>query len=151
MRSQLDCVDPRLPGTGVFDLKTRAVLPIRLDLMNYGEYSGYTLKTLQGPLESFEKEYYDMIRAAFLKYSFQCRIGNMDGVLVAYHNTDTVFGFQYISLTEMDDRLFGAEGRGDRVFEKCVKLLEVLVQEATEHFPKQVRTFFPLHFQTEAR
>ena len=35
MRSQLDCVDPRLPGTGVFDIKTRAAVPIRLDILNY--------------------------------------------------------------------------------------------------------------------
>ena len=35
MRSQLDGVDNRLPGTGVFDIKTRAALPIRLDLMNH--------------------------------------------------------------------------------------------------------------------
>jgi len=35
MRSQLDCVDPRLPGTGVFDVKTRAAVPIRLDLLNF--------------------------------------------------------------------------------------------------------------------
>lgn len=35
MRSQLDCHDHRLPGTGVFDLKTRAALPIRMDLFNY--------------------------------------------------------------------------------------------------------------------
>ena len=35
MRSQLDCQDPRLPGSGVFDIKTRAALPIRLDMMNY--------------------------------------------------------------------------------------------------------------------
>ena len=35
MRSQLDCYDPRLPGTGVFDIKTRACLPIRYDRANY--------------------------------------------------------------------------------------------------------------------
>lgn len=35
MRSQLDCLDPRLPGTGVFDIKTRAAVPIRLDILNY--------------------------------------------------------------------------------------------------------------------
>lgn len=35
MRSQLDCIDNRLPGTGVFDLKTRAAVPIRLDMLNY--------------------------------------------------------------------------------------------------------------------
>lgn len=35
MRSQLDCYDSRLPGTGVFDIKTRAALPIRLDNLNF--------------------------------------------------------------------------------------------------------------------
>lgn len=35
MRSQLDCVDRRLPGTGVFDIKTRACLPIRMDILNF--------------------------------------------------------------------------------------------------------------------
>ncbi|KAG2336896.1 Pet127-domain-containing protein [Suillus weaverae] len=137
-RSQLDCVDPRLPGTGVFDVKTRAAVPIRLDLLNFEENSGYLIRTLHGPLESFEKEYYDLIRSAFLKYSFQARIGNMDGVFVAYHNTARVFGFQYVSLEEMDARLFGqdvkpagdsAPTRGARVFEKCMKLLETVIDE----------------------
>lgn len=35
MRSQLDCQDHRLPGTGVFDLKTRASASIRMDLLNF--------------------------------------------------------------------------------------------------------------------
>jgi hypothetical protein len=35
MRSQLDCQDDRLPGSGVFDVKTRACLPIRHDRGNY--------------------------------------------------------------------------------------------------------------------
>jgi hypothetical protein len=35
MRSQLDCADPRLPGTGVFDIKTRACVPIRFDRANW--------------------------------------------------------------------------------------------------------------------
>jgi hypothetical protein len=42
--------------------------------------------------------FYDMSRAAFLKYSMQVRIGDMDGIFVAYHNTARIFGFQYISL-----------------------------------------------------
>ena len=68
MRSQLDCVDHRLPGTGVFDIKTRAVMTIRHDILNFEEGSGYQIRTLQGFVESFEKEYYDLIRSAFLKY-----------------------------------------------------------------------------------
>ncbi|KLO16780.1 Pet127-domain-containing protein [Schizopora paradoxa] len=137
MRSQLDCHDRRLPGTGVFDIKTRAAISIRLDSLNYKEGSGYLLRTLQGPLESFEREYYDMIRSAFLKYSFQARIGNMDGIFVAYHNTARIFGFQYIPLTEMDARLFGGENRGDRVFEKCVGLLEAVAREISSCYPNQ--------------
>ena len=35
MRSQLDCQDSRLPGTGVFDLKTRACVTIRMDILNH--------------------------------------------------------------------------------------------------------------------
>ncbi|KAI9509215.1 mitochondrial protein Pet127-domain-containing protein [Russula earlei] len=137
LRSQLDCFDRRLPGTGVFDLKTRAVMSIRHDLLNFEESSGYQICTLQGLVESFEKEYYDLIRSAFLKYSFQARIGNMDGVFVAYHNTKRIFGFQYIPLSEMDARLFGDSAAGDAVFEKCLRLLEVVLEEATRELPCQ--------------
>ena len=35
MRSQLDCQDHRLPGTGVFDIKTRACISLRMDILNY--------------------------------------------------------------------------------------------------------------------
>ena len=35
MRSQLDCRDDRLPGTGVFDIKTRACISIRMDILNF--------------------------------------------------------------------------------------------------------------------
>lgn len=86
MRSQLDCQDSRLPGTGIFDIKTRAVLPIRIDQLNFQVWllphfkvirvtdhlakanSGYLIRKLTGRLESFEREYYDLIRGAFLKY-----------------------------------------------------------------------------------
>ncbi|KAG6877748.1 hypothetical protein C0993_004251 [Termitomyces sp. T159_Od127] len=126
----------RLPGTGVFDIKTRACLPIRMDLLNFEENSGYLLRSQTGKMESFEREYYDLIRSAFLKYSFQVRIGNMDGVIVAYHNTARIFGFQYISLQEMDEAIFGSgPGVGDRVFEKCVGLLEKVLEEAAACFP----------------
>ncbi|KAG7443094.1 Pet127-domain-containing protein [Guyanagaster necrorhizus] len=138
MRSQLDCQDPRLPGTGVFDIKTRACLPIRMDILNFKENSGYIIKQHYGVMESFEREYYDLTRAAFLKYSFQARIGNMDGVFVAYHNTERMFGFQYVSLAEMDSCLFGQiQGIGDRVFDKCVSLLEAISEEVVNCFPGQ--------------
>ncbi|PAV16908.1 Pet127-domain-containing protein [Pyrrhoderma noxium] len=135
MRSQLDCYDSRLPGTGIFDIKTRAAFPIRLDIMNYQENSAYQINSLHGKYYSFDKEYYDLIRSAFLKYSFQARIGNMDGVFVAYHNTSSVFGFQYVPLEEMDTCLYGVKTGGPRVFEKCVKLLEIISEEVVQCFP----------------
>ena len=139
MRSQLDCHDPRLPGTGVFDLKTRAALPVRMDIMNYKQHSTYLIRTMNGEIESFEREYHDLMRSAFLKFSFQARIGNMDGVLVAHHNTARIFGFRYIPLSEMDACLFGGEDRGEVVFEKCVSLLEEILMEVVGAFPSQVR------------
>ncbi|KAJ4491307.1 mitochondrial protein Pet127-domain-containing protein [Lentinula edodes] len=138
LRSQLDCHDSRLPGTGVFDIKTRACLPIRMDILNFEESSGYLIRKNSGLMESFEREYFDLIRSAFLKYQFQARIGNMDGVFVAYHNTARMFGFQYVPLEEMDERLFGsAPGVGDRVFQKCMETLELVSDEIIACFPSQ--------------
>ena len=62
----------------------------------------------------------------------------MDGVLVAYHNTARMFGFQYISLEEMEERLYGGPKRGDGVFTLCVKLLEAVGDEVVRCFPGQV-------------
>ena len=69
---------------------------------------------------------------------FQVRIGNMDGIFVAYHNTSRLFGFQYVPLPEIDERLFGSPEHGGRVFEKCVGLLEALAEEVVACFPTQV-------------
>ncbi|KAG8725960.1 hypothetical protein FRC12_023845 [Ceratobasidium sp. 428] len=72
-----------------------------------------------------------------LKYSFQARIGAMDGVFVAYHNTSRMFGFQYVSLKEMDERLFGGYEGGERVFRACLGFLEVIAEQVTSCFPEQ--------------
>ena len=62
----------------------------------------------------------------------------MDGVFVAYHNTERIFGFQYIPLSEMDARLFGKSASGNAVFEKCMQLLEAVLEKATHELPCQV-------------
>ncbi|KAF8682508.1 Pet127 protein [Rhizoctonia solani] len=129
--------DSRLPGTGVFDLKTRAAISVRRDVWNIEIGSGYQIRSTTGPLESFEREYYDLCRSAFLKYSFQARIGAMDGVFVAYHNTSRMFGFQYIPLQEMDQRLFGSHEGGERVFKACLGLLEIIADNVISKFPGQ--------------
>ncbi|PWN54077.1 Pet127-domain-containing protein [Violaceomyces palustris] len=136
MRSQLDCSDERLPRK-TFDLKTRASVGVRIDRANYVEASGYQIRRATGLVESFEREYFDMVRAAFLKYNFQARIGHMDGIFVAYHNTSTIFGFQYISVEEMNLRLFGSEEMADQAFKLSLNLLEVTLEAATELFPNQ--------------
>jgi Mitochondrial protein Pet127 len=141
MRSQLDCHDARLPGTGVFDLKTRACLTVRMDVKHPEQGCDYEITSRTGMFHSFEREYYDMIRAAFLKYSLQVRIGKMDGIFVAFHNTKRVFGFQYISLEEMDIALHGSGDRdiGEREFRFSIKLFNEALQRAAERFPEQVR------------
>ncbi|KAJ9301350.1 hypothetical protein DTO271G3_1485 [Paecilomyces variotii] len=147
MRSQLDAYDPRLPGTGMFDLKTRAVVSIRMDAKNFEHGLGYQIKHRYGEFESFEREYYDMIRAAFLKYSLQVRIGRMDGIFVAFHNIERIFGFQYVSLPEMDLALHGQTDTalGDTEFRLSLSLWNTILDKATARFPKQSLRF---HFET---
>ena len=140
MRSQLDAYDNRLPGTGMFDLKTRAVVSIRMDAQNHQNGVGYQIKTLRGEWESYEREYFDMIRSAFLKYSLQVRMGRMDGIFVAFHNVERIFGFQYISLPEMDLALHGDFGTtiGDEEFKLSLGLLNQVLDRATEKYPDTV-------------
>ena len=144
MRSQLDAHDPRLPGTGMFDLKTRAVISIRMDVENYEHGVGYEIKSRQGEFESYEREYYDMIRAAFLKYSMQVRMGRMDGIFVAFHNVERIFGFQYISLSEMDSTIHGQWDTtlGDQEFKLGLDLLNKILDKATGEFPETVSQLY---------
>ncbi|PKY05824.1 Pet127-domain-containing protein [Aspergillus campestris IBT 28561] len=147
MRSQLDAYDPRLPGTGMFDLKTRAVVSIRMDARNFEHGLGYEIRHVQGGYESYEREYYDMIRAAFLKYSLQVRIGRMDGIFVAFHNIERIFGFQYVSLPEMDQALHGQTDTslGDAEFRLSIGLWNKILDKVTAKFPKRS---IRLHFET---
>ena len=140
MRSQLDAYDPRLPGTGMFDLKTRSVVSIRMDVANYEHGVGYELRSRRGEWESYEREYYDMIRSAFLKYSLQVRMGRMDGIFVAFHNIERIFGFQYISLPEMDSTLHGQSDTsiGDQEFRLSLDLLNKVLDRAAKKYPESV-------------
>jgi hypothetical protein len=147
MRSQLDAHDHRVPGTGMFDLKTRAVVSIRMDAQEYHKGVGYEIRHRFGEWESYEREYYDMIRSAFMKYSLQVRMGRMDGIFVAFHNIQRIFGFQYISLPEMDTTIHGTSNMtlGNHEFKLSLHLLNKLLDKATARFPKQS---LRLHFET---
>ncbi|KIW26872.1 uncharacterized protein PV07_06666 [Cladophialophora immunda] len=148
LRSQLDAHDPRLPGTGMFDLKTRAVAAVRMMVHNHEVGAGYQIKQRFGTWESYEREYYDMMRSAFLKYSLQVRMGRMDGIFVAYHNTERLFGFQYVPVSELDLALHGQSNRilGDQEFSLSIQLLNDIFNEATMKHPGQ-----SLRFHFEAR
>ena len=151
MRSQLDAHDPRLPGSGLFDLKSRAVVSIRMELDNHERGSGYEIRHDQGQWESFEREYHDMVRATLLKYALQVRVGRMDGIFVAYHNVERIFGFQYISLEEMDLALHGQKNTilGNQEFELSLKLLNEVLDRIIERFPKQVMLTFNIWFNAD--
>lgn len=140
MRSQLDAVDPRLPGSGVFDLKTRAVVSIRMDHENHEKGQGYQLRYDRGEWESYEREFYDMTRSTMLKYSLQVRMGRMDGIFVAYHNIERIFGFQYLNISDLDLVLHGQSDPclGDQEFRLSIHLLDEVMQKAIEKFPEQV-------------
>ncbi|KAK0383575.1 hypothetical protein NLU13_9486 [Sarocladium strictum] len=147
VRSQLDAYDPRLPGSGVFDIKTRAVVSIRMDVLGYEKGLGYEISKLRGPWHSFEREYMDMIRAAFLKYSLQVRMGRMDGIFCAYHNTQRIFGFQYIPLPEMDLCLHGTYSKriGDEEFRASLAMFNALLDRGTKRWPGRT---LRLHVET---
>lgn len=69
----------------IFDLKTRATHAIRNSFRQgpkdmdpkdrYKAFVHYKIDRQQGLFNSFEREMYDMIRSAFIKYSLQLRIG----------------------------------------------------------------------------
>ena len=146
MRSQLDAHDSRLPGTGMFDLKTRAVVSVRMNADDFQPMTGYEIHTLQGRFESYEREYYDMIRSTMLKYMLQVRMGRMDGIFVAYHNVERIFGFQYIPLKEMDRALHGQSDvcLGNQEFKISLEMMNKVLDKATAKFPGQSLRF---HFE----
>lgn len=133
LRSQLDCYDSRLPRR-TFDLKTRAVHPIRMDLEHYKDFIGYKIKYLHGFYESYEREQYDLIRAAMLRYNFQVRIGDMDGIFVTYHNTQEIFGFQYMSREELDTILYGSSEFGDAAYNHVIQAVAWLVMHICKQY-----------------
>ncbi|CAI2386460.1 unnamed protein product [Moneuplotes crassus] len=125
LRSQIDCRRVEADGSErVFEIKTRAAAVLRYDIENYVDYLGYQIIKKIGKHSSFEREYYDLIRGGFLRYIMQCKIGGMDGAFIAYHNTQKVFGFEYITLKEMEERIFGCEEYSNLIFQAGLKLIE---------------------------
>ena len=142
VRSQLDAYSEKLPGTGTFDIKTRAVCAIRFDL-NHTDYfpTNYDITKQHGLFESFERELFDAARIVMFKYSLQARLGNMDGIFMAFHNIKRFLGFKYLPLTEIDNYFFGdynLDGKryGDNLLEKPPRTSYDRNEEAT---PEELR------------
>ncbi|CAD8078816.1 unnamed protein product [Paramecium sonneborni] len=112
LRSQIDCRN-RSEDPFVFEIKARGACPIRYDYPNYRDYLDYEINQYRGLFQSFEREYYDLIRGAFLKWAIQLKIGRMDGAFVAYHNLLEIQGFEYIKSSEIYKRVFGTEEFSD--------------------------------------
>lgn len=153
MRSQLDCYDERLPGNGTFDLKTRATTNVRYNSKDETKVNNdYQIWKLTGDYESFEKEFKDLIRTgAMLKYLFQARIGQMDGIFIAYHNMNSIFGFQYLPLEELDKLYYklnepenprllnkGTKGEGEGVEEELMDNLPSKIGESQFKFSMEI-------------
>lgn len=90
-----------------------------------------------GKDQSYEREFYDMVRATFLKYIFQARIGDMAGIFVAYHNTREIFGFEYVSRQEMEHYVMSTSTLADASFEASILIVEHILDTITERFPNE--------------
>jgi hypothetical protein len=53
-----------------FEIKTRSIAAMRYDIANYKDYLDYHLDNYMGLMCSYERENYDLIRGAYLKYYF---------------------------------------------------------------------------------
>ena len=105
---------------------------MRYEIYNYIDYLDYEIVKYKGKHSSYEREFYDLIRGGFLKYIMQCKIGRMQGALVAYHNTQKVFGFQYIGLEEMEKRVFGCSEFSNVVFKSGLSMMEKIFDYVLE-------------------
>jgi Mitochondrial protein Pet127 len=136
IRSQLDTSSVDENGVPfVFEIKTRATAPIRYDLKNYENYLDYKLAKRNGLHSSYEREYFDLIRSILLKYFFQISLGKMDGAFISYHNTQEIFGFEYLSLREIEKRLFGSPEISEQILKICLGMFQDLLDDIIEKFP----------------
>ena len=149
LRSQIDCMSEMPNGDKiVFEIKSRAVAPIRYDLENYTNYLDYQINQVSGLHSSFEREYFDLIRGGFLKYFFQLKIGQMQGAFIGYHNTLSHFGFEYIDLSKIERALFGDSFRADQAFVLLSKMLTTVLDEILQAVDHEDFSFFRIGSMT---
>jgi len=65
------------------------------------------------------------------------RLGHMNGIFMAYHNTKEMFGFEYIPIQEMDSYIFGSTSFADTSFDIVMKLFQRIISSLTALFPNE--------------
>lgn len=70
----------------------------------------------------------------------QVRIGGMDGIFVAHHDTRRILGFQYIPLEDMDNAITGSHEQSTAAFNlSLAALTNVLDRALADHQFAEVR------------
>lgn len=59
----------------------------------------------------------------------------MDGIFVAYHNVQEIFGFQYLSKEEMDERIYGNTVTGDATFNLILQIYNRILETIAPLYP----------------
>eukprot|EP01129_Flabellula_baltica_P002939 TRINITY_DN12811_c0_g1_i1.p1 TRINITY_DN12811_c0_g1~~TRINITY_DN12811_c0_g1_i1.p1 ORF type:complete len:482 (+),score=100.49 TRINITY_DN12811_c0_g1_i1:118-1446(+) len=140
VRSQLDAMHP---AVGTFDIKTRASFGVRHNIENRTWFHQSRITSFTGNQDSFEKEYLDLIRTCFLKYSLQAKLGEMDGIFISYHNTLEFFGFEYLKLEEMENTIYETPQMADIsfkvMFSMFSKIMEKILDEHSDEDTKEIK------------
>jgi hypothetical protein len=136
LRAQLDAYDHQLPKK-TFDIKTRALHAIRMNVEDFQNQEWYAIKAVSGAHQSFEREYFDMLRSPMIKYYFQAKIGNMDGIFVCYHNVKQIFGFEYLNMERMAHDIFGSKRFADMSFQYSLQLSNAILEAITSLNPSK--------------
>ena len=147
IRSQIDCQGVDAQGNNiVFEIKSRAASVLRYRVWEYYKFLDYELKEIYGDLNTFEREYYDLIRGAFLKYFLQMHIGQMDGAFIFYHNTLETLGFEYIKQDDIKKTLAGDSFKADIIFYSSAKLTTIVLDKVIQDNPLKDGEFIKLGF-----
>ena len=61
---------------------------------------------------------------------------------MAFHNIERIFGFQYLSMEDLDRALHGQKdpNLGDEEFKMSLKLLQKVLNQINERFPQEAST-----------
>ncbi|KIY67476.1 hypothetical protein CYLTODRAFT_454432 [Cylindrobasidium torrendii FP15055 ss-10] len=136
--------DLRLPGAGLFNLRTRTIYPVRRDILDAAPYKlPHRIDSNIGRRRSFEHEQFDLLRSELINYCVYAHLADTDGALVAYHNTSHIFGFEYLAREAMDDAIFGPKVHVSSLVKHCMHMFENVSAAIVASFPgRDVRATF---------